>query len=125
MDILEAYFNLSSSLSVDIIGHPEMPEGDFSPEYWQKWEGIFKNLRSSGICLEISLPSLINPNLSGKRAQLLEFFIKAKESGVKFTLGVDFHRLESLMVDYLPSGEEQPDAKKAREALKALSEKVK
>lgn len=125
-EILEAYLNLSSSSSIDVIGHPELSKEPLSPQQWEKWEKIFKNLAVRGTCLEIALSGLINPETrEGERSQFLQFLKRAKSAGVGLILNVDFHRLESFFLDTLPSGVKQPEAAKAREALQTLSEKAK
>jgi len=125
-EVLAAYLNLSTSPFVDIIGHPKLPDEPLSPEQWETWEKTFGNLAKRGMGLEITFSDLLNPNMPEERkSQVLEFLKRAKEAGVRLILNIDFHRLESFFLDVLPTGKEQPEAKKAREKLKRLSELAK
>lgn len=127
--ILDAYFESSINPLVDVIGHPLIPNQPLTDSQWQKWEQIFKNLAQRDACLEIPLGWFINPQEKEKVPQIIEWLKKAKESGVKFSLSLDFHRLESHFLDRFlqANGEEryQPLASRARRELEKLSEKAK
>lgn len=128
--VLAAYLNISRNPSVDVIGHPKLPNEPLTEEQWQMWDEIFRNLAQRGACLEINLSPFLNPEKKEVVPQILEFLKRAKAAGVKFMLSLDFHRLEDYLRDtYIHAATfkeiTQPQATQAREQLKALSEKAK
>lgn len=99
-DVLSAYEILSSNPRVDVINHPirELPQSEWqnalSEENRPRWLIIFHNLAKRNACLEINLRDLIDPKRADQNKVYLELIRIAKDCGVRFILGTDFHRIE-------------------------------
>lgn len=112
-EILSAYEKLSLNSVVDVINHPirQLTQDEWqnvlSEENKSRWRKIFNNLATQGVCLEINLKDLIDEEKREQNEIYLELIRIAKDCGVKFILGTDFHRIEQY-------GKELPESDLAR-----------
>lgn len=110
-DLISAYKKIADNPDVDVINHfiREIPAQVFedirsNPECFDK---LFSQLAKTGTCLEINLRDIIDPKRKDQNDLMIMFARRAKERGVKFMLGLDFHRIEQYLPEVLPNGKAQ------------------
>lgn len=105
-DILNAYGQLAVNPNIDVINHFIRELGEKVQQEIQSnpscFDSLFETLAKNNKCLEINLRDLVDPNKRDQNKLVLELLQRAKQKGVKFILGTDFHRLEQYLPEELP-----------------------
>lgn len=125
-DINAAYLQIARNPVVDILNHfireipaPLQQEIEKNPACFDE---LFTTLATEGKCLEINMRDMVDPKREGQNKLMLQLAQRAKERGVKFVLGVDFHRIEQYLPDTLPGGlPQKPIRTDDRKKLEALA----
>lgn len=104
-DILNAYGQLAVNPNIDVINHFIRELGEKVQQEIQSnpdcFDSLFEILAKNNKCLEINLRDLVDPNKRDQNKLVLELLQRAKQKGVKFILGTDFHRLEQYLPEEL------------------------
>ncbi len=124
-EITKAYQTVINNEVVDILNHfiRELPPSvlDEIKADPTCFDELFEDIAGSGKALEISLRDLVNPNKQELNKLSLALYKRAKEKGVKFILGTDFHRLEQYLPEKLADGKPQQVDEQSKAVLRELA----